>query len=249
MFVRYSTKTMFSEAKCCRILIALLSYFGCVRAQCEPHELQTSGIMPMGLTITWKCSNVGLKSEFRIAYKYSDQCSSEDATLMEQQYTAWGQHGQFSPIPDPEFNVLYSYSTGLSELFPSSDYTFWIESRVQSGNGYIQSDELTFTTSDTAPTVSPINVTVPTMTDTSVSFSWNPLPCTQENGQNFRYAYSLREVLSNTYLKSDLTTETRVTIGNINLECNVNYEFQVAAVNDEGSSPAGGVDFSPEYGE
>ncbi|XP_072047711.1 receptor-type tyrosine-protein phosphatase F-like [Amphiura filiformis] len=196
--------------------------------------------MPTGLTITWTCYNPANKNEFQIVYTYNGQCSAEDAA-----YTTWG---ELNGTPVRGFGSTYVYLTEISELYPSSDYKYTIASRQMSGNDYVsvQSDERMFTTSDTAP-VSPINVTVNTITDTTATFSWNPVPCTQENGQNFRYDYSLREVLSDTYLSYGITIETSVTLSDITLECNVIYDFNVAAVNDAGESTVGTKDFSLEY--
>ena len=88
------------------------------------------------------------------------------------------------------------------------------------------------------PSAAPANVQVDTATDTSLTFTWDEVPCGSRGGEITRYRYSFAESgesfdAGNTFDTSDADRS----ITRTGLTCNTEYIFRVAAINGDGVGP------------
>lgn len=67
-------------------------------------------------------------------------------------------------------------------------------------------------------------------TPSSLSLSWNPLPCEEVNGRHLRFSY---KIVGSTRSTSSLATKAKM----IGLRPCTVYYFQLRAVNDVGPGP------------
>ena len=85
------------------------------------------------------------------------------------------------------------------------------------------------------PAVPPLNVSVTSTMQGSLSFSWSPPPCSSRGGVIQGYSYLLTERNSNAHVAQSNTTQESVTI--YGLVGDTEYQFQVAAFTTAGLGP------------
>ncbi len=100
----------------------------------------------------------------------------------------------------------------------------------------------------TDPSGAPQNVALLSSSATSVMFSWSEVACGQRNGSITGYDCTLR-------IKDGMTLQTTHSpdeveeISGLNLQCGVNYEFAVKAVNSIGAGPEETFEFTVDLGK
>ncbi|XP_064477008.1 protein sidekick-1-like isoform X2 [Ornithodoros turicata] len=121
----------------------------------------------------------------------------------------------------------------IDELVPNSLY----EVNVSAGTGVGYGDhlDLIFRTSEAAPRASPLNVRVTSVGGSSLSFSWEKIPCSDTNGDVTSYSYVLQSVHQASSIVANTTGSTEITVDSLVPFCN--YTFQVNGVNEAGEGP------------
>ena len=102
---------------------------------------------------------------------------------------------------------------------------FWICFKLFSINCHIFS----------APTEGPSNIILQSSTNSSLTVSWDDIPCTGRNGLITGYRYRLQRVSDNSIIVTDDTPMTTVTISD--LIPDTEYYFNVGAKSERSDGP------------
>ncbi|XP_072041030.1 phosphatidylinositol phosphatase PTPRQ-like [Amphiura filiformis] len=128
-------------------------------------------------------------------------------------------------------------------LYAYSKYRFFVtatNTAYESATLYIDT-----ITPERKPESEPQHVELSDATETSLSFSWDVLPCKESNGDIIRYEYVIQVLEDSGQYKTVSTGGINVptclvTIGN--LTCGRDYRFEVAGTNSAGTGPYAKLD-------
>ncbi|XP_072041080.1 netrin receptor unc-40-like [Amphiura filiformis] len=212
------------------------------QSRCSIREFTVTTVTSSSLTISWKCFSSERGNEYLVTYRLTnrDQCDTgignTDGSFQTKTDLNWGTvQGSGSGSSD-------TYSWTINQLNPHSNYMLSVNSRYDGTVGILKS--LTASTAEAAPSGSPPNITATVQSDSIASFSWNPIPCGQRNGNIIGYDYLL-QIKGDGQLRTGTSTATYVNFADLALQC-VTYEFRVAASTSGGTGTSGNLEFTLE---
>ncbi|XP_072047720.1 uncharacterized protein [Amphiura filiformis] len=224
---------MFAVRKFLLVVTSLLSCLYNVKGQCTIRNLKSSGQTASSLTMSWSCFSSESDSEFRRNYRLTskEQCDT----------------GPFQTITDTSWTTLtigssdgsyVIYYWTINGLHPHSTYEMTLDAR-SSSSGSVYSRTLTASTDEAAPSVSPTNVQYISSQASSLTFTYNAIPCGSRYG-NIQYQYEITDLSTNNVMIADdesideSITNDVVTVTINSLQCRTGYRFRVRGANDDG---------------
>ncbi|XP_072041031.1 receptor-type tyrosine-protein phosphatase T-like [Amphiura filiformis] len=171
--------------------------------------------------------------EYAVKVKLMDkgQCGTTNAKQTQEKELRNSTKGTDLPDVMSTFN-WYAYSK----------YRFFVTANTADESATLYIDTIT---PEREPKSKPQDVQLSNATDTSLSFSWNVLPCKGRKGDIIRYEYVIQVMQDSGQYKEisagDINVTTcLVTIGN--LTCRRDYKFEVAGTNSAGTGPYAKLD-------
>ncbi|XP_072013096.1 netrin receptor unc-40-like isoform X2 [Amphiura filiformis] len=134
--------------------------------------------------------------------------------------------------------VLNDESAIINDLAPFSSYTIFVSAR--SAEGAVVERSINIQTKEDVPSKTPANVRATSASSTTITYSWDEIPCGNRNGVITGYRYEVTQ--SDSVVLADDTPLRSITVES--LLPNTEYSFRVAA-----RTKVGLGDFSPDLTE
>ncbi|XP_033636578.1 receptor-type tyrosine-protein phosphatase T-like [Asterias rubens] len=122
--------------------------------------------------------------------------------------------------------------TTITELYPHSTYRFHV--RASNDLGLANETSIEVTTSGSEPSGPPIDLKATSVTNNTMTFSWNQPPCGQRNGNVTTYQLSIVNTADGSVSTRNISCTTETFTGLVPF---TDYNLSVSAVNQFGSGP------------